>query len=83
MKDNRWYKNKKGDRIWWLENPEKVGEMIFSFDRKTEYNLFRDYPEKLTKQQRRIFERENPYWADFFTGKNKAIKVPDGGQKHG
>jgi len=38
----------------------------FSFDKKEIFNLFRDYPYKLTQEQKDIFNAENPYWADFF-----------------
>ena len=31
---NNWYKNKPTDKIWWLDNPNKVGEWVFSFDKK-------------------------------------------------
>lgn len=37
-----------------------------SFDKKTIFNIFADYPHKLTKEQKEIFDKENPYWADFF-----------------
>ena len=40
--------------------------MGFTFDGKTVYNLFRDYPGKLTKEQKALFDAENPYWADYF-----------------
>lgn len=64
----KWYKEKKSDKIWWLDNgDEVVGEHIFSFDKKTEYNLFSDFPYKLTPDQVRIFIGENAFWANFFS----------------
>lgn len=45
---------------------ETVGEFLFSFDQETVFNLFRDYPDKLTAEQKEQFDAENPYWADFF-----------------
>ena len=64
---NNWYKNEPTDKIWWLDNAsEKVGEWIFSFDKKETFNMFADYPHKLTEEQKKIFDEENPYWADFF-----------------
>ena len=50
----------------WLDNPEKIGEMNFTFDGKKIFNLFRDYPYKLTQEQKALFDKENPFWADFF-----------------
>ena len=67
MQSDKWYKNEPTDKIWWLDNTdEKVGEWIFSFDKKTTYNMFADYPHNLTKEQKEIFDKENPYWANFF-----------------
>lgn len=67
MLSDAWYKNEPTDKIWWLDNAgEKVGEWIFSFDKVHRFNMFADYPHKLTPEQREIFDRENPYWADFF-----------------
>ena len=60
------YKNNEADTIWWVENPEKVGEHLFSFDKEKIFNLFQDYPQELTEEQKEIFDKENPYWADFF-----------------
>ncbi len=60
------YKNKETDKIWWVENNDMVGEFLFSFDKKKIFNLFADYPHNLTKEQKEIFDNENPYWADFF-----------------
>ena len=42
------------------------GLWLFSFDREKIYNLFEDYPDKLTAEEVEIFDREQPYWADFF-----------------
>ena len=67
MQSDKLYKNEPTDKIWWLDNTdEKVGEWIFSFDKKTTYNMFADYPHKLTTEQKEICDKENPYWADFF-----------------
>lgn len=64
--EDLWYKNEETDTIWWKDTPDTVGEWIFSFDKKTEFNMFADYPKKLTAKQREIFDRENPHWAEFF-----------------
>lgn len=61
-----WYKNEPNDLIWWKEMPDTIGEFVFSFDREKEFNLFADYPDKLTPEQKVIFDRENPQWRDFF-----------------
>lgn len=60
------YKNNKYDTVWWVDNVEDIGVWLFSFDKKKIYNLFSDYPWKLTKKEREIFDKENPYWRDFF-----------------
>ena len=63
---NNWYKNNDSDVIWWLDTSEYEGRWIFSFDKKTKFNMFADYPYKLTKEQKEIFDKENPFWKDFF-----------------
>lgn len=60
------YKNNPDDKIWWVEDLDTVGQFLFSFDKKTIFNLFADYPHNLSPEQKRIFDEENPYWADFF-----------------
>jgi len=60
------YKNNETDVIYWVYDPETKGEFLFSFDKEQVFNLFEDYPWKLTKEQKRIFDKENQYWADFF-----------------
>lgn len=63
----RFYKENPNDEIWWVENGHECkGEMMFSFDKKTVFNLFQDYPYKLTTEQKALFDKENPYWKDFF-----------------
>lgn len=60
------YKENKNDKIWWIDNLDSKGEHLFSFDKKKIFNLFRDYPHELTPEQKKIFDKENPFWADFF-----------------
>lgn len=67
MQSDRWYKDNSDDKIWWLDNPDEIiGEWIFSFDKKKRFNMFADYPHKLSKEEKEIFDKENPYWAAFF-----------------
>lgn len=58
--------NLKDSRFSWVDNPDVVGELNFTFDGEKVFNLFQDYPYKLTKEQKEILDRENPFWADFF-----------------
>ena len=70
MNEENFYKNNPDDKIWWLEDPDQIGVWLFSFDRKKIFNMFEDYPQKLTSEEKRIFDAENPYWADFFKDRN-------------
>lgn len=63
---NKFYKENSTDSIWWVDTSDQDGVFLFSFDKKKVYNLFADYPHKLTAQEKEIFDKENPYWADFF-----------------
>ena len=65
-KSKNFYRENKTDKVWWVDDPEVRGVWEFSFDRHTIFNLFEDYPWKLTPEQKAIFDRENPYWVDFF-----------------
>ena len=60
------YKNNKNDAVWWVQDLDACGRLLISFDKKKIFNLFEDYPHNLTKEQKEIFDKENPYWADFF-----------------
>jgi len=67
---NNWYKNNDNDKIWWLDNgDEQKGEFIFSFDKNKKYNLFQDYPQNLTSQEKDIFDRENIFWKNYFSNR--------------
>lgn len=64
---NKLFKNNPTDSIWWVDNAVDVkGEWIFTFDKKTFFNMFQDYPHKLSPEQKRLFDKENPFWAEFF-----------------
>jgi hypothetical protein len=64
--DYEFYKKEPTDTIYWVDETERKGLFLFSFDKQTVFNLFADYPHKLTPSQRAIFDEENPYWANFF-----------------
>ena len=62
------YKKNETDLVWWVQSKERrFGEHLFSFDKKKIFNLFRDYPHKLTKEEKEIFDKENSYWKEFFS----------------
>lgn len=65
------YKENPGDKVWWLDNYDVVGEYLFSFDKQKLYNLFADYPQKLSVREWLVFNAENEYWADFFRDRNE------------
>ena len=60
------YKDSEESKVWWIDKIGVIGEFLFSFDKKKIYNLFLDYPHNMTEEEVRIFDRENPYWRDFF-----------------
>ena len=55
--------------VWWLDNKDAEDKYVFSFDKKTKYNIYKDYPFALTTEQKAIFDRENPKWRDFLKEK--------------
>ena len=63
-------KNNPTDLIWWVDNPDVIGEHLFSFDKQNVFNLFSDYPHKLTKDQKALFDKETPCWANFFADRD-------------
>ena len=65
------YKQNKNDKIWWIDDLDSVGKYMFSFDKIKIFNLFADYPYNLTPEEKEIFDKENPYWKDFFKERTK------------
>ena len=62
------YKNKLSDKIWWVDVNDQVGLHLFTFDKQKYYSIFPDY-QSLSTEKKKIFDEENPYWADFFKSK--------------
>jgi hypothetical protein len=75
VKKPKFYKNKQSDKIWWVDNlGETVGEFLFSFDKKKIYNMFQDYPHAMTPEEVEIFDKENPFWKEFFADRKEATE---------
>ena len=69
--DGMFYRNKPTDKVWWLEELDEegyplIGPISFSIDKKKVYNIFQDYPQNLSAEEKAIFDEENPYWVKFF-----------------
>ena len=61
------YKDNADCKIWEVEaedTRECEGPMLFSFDKKTVFNFWTDYPDKLTPEQIAIFKKEKPILAE-------------------
>lgn len=56
----KFYKYYKRNKIWWVDVHEIYGRMLFSFDQRTIFNFFKDYPHNLTLEQKEIFDKECP-----------------------
>ena len=65
------YKQNKGDKTWWVDNRDVIGVFLFTLDKKKAYNLFRDYPDKLSVDEWLTFNAENEYWKNFFKDRNE------------
>ncbi len=65
------YKKKKKSSFYWVDYPGEVGRLEISFDKKNILCLWQDYPWKFTKEQKEIFDKEEPYWAEFFSDRTE------------
>lgn len=77
----RFYKEGKTDKVWWADRRWGLerGPLYISFDKKNIYNLWPDYPWKLTSEEKEIFDKEQPFWANYFSGRNKKDNSPSVG----
>ena len=67
----RFYKKKENDKIWSVEEIGYIGKLLYSFYKKNIYNLWTDYPHNFTKEEKELFDKENPYWKEFFSGRDQ------------
>ena len=63
----KFYKRHETDKDWQVKYVDYVGLKAVSFDKKKILFLFEDYPKKFTKEEKELFDKENPFWADFFS----------------
>ena len=69
MELSDFYHNKKGDKIWWVNEIDGIGKFLFSFDKKKIYSVFEDYPHKMTKEEKELFDKENPELSELLIGR--------------
>ena len=70
-----WQKKNEGDTVEWASNTGRVGVFLFRVGPGGKvYNLFEDYPQKLTADELATFNRENPFWVEFFADRLAAMK---------
>lgn len=54
------YRKHKSDKMWKVRYPELIGPLAVTFDKKHILNLWRDYPQNFTQEQRDILWEEWP-----------------------
>lgn len=59
------------NKVWEVYEQGVIGKLLFSFDKKKIYNLWEDYPHNFTKEEKDIFDKEYPFWAEFFKSRSK------------
>lgn len=62
MDETKLYKIFPDNKIYWV-NTETKGDLIFTFDKKEFFNFYKDYPHKLTPEQKELFDKEEPLLA--------------------
>lgn len=68
--EKNFYKDNPDFAIWRYSEYAEEGPWYFSFDKKKIYNLFAGDYDKLTDSEKEIFDKEYPFWAEFFEQKN-------------
>ena len=64
-------KDDKNGKIYHVTRYDKdgtyyLGQFLISFDQETILDIHKDYPHNFTEEQRKIFKKEMPFWANFF-----------------
>lgn len=59
------HKERPTDRTTWVTIVGRETAIAFTFDKKKLYFLYRDY-HLLSPEEKEIFDKENPYWANYF-----------------
>ena len=62
------YKTNESDKIWRVHYVGCCGLHAVSFDKKKILFLFGDYPKNFTKEEKALFDKENPYWKNLLGG---------------
>lgn len=64
-KEYELFKKEKTDTIFWVRGGNlRYGQHVFTFDKEHFFDFFADYPEKLTSEQKKIFDKECPELAE-------------------
>ena len=71
--EGHFYKMHPDDKVFWYDDGS-VGTLAISFDGKKIINLFSGYPWQLTKEEKELFDKENPYWANALKDRKKVKK---------
>lgn len=61
------FKEKPKNKIWRVYFIDEIGRPAVSFDKKKILSLFADYPNNFTPEEKKLFDKEFPFWADFFS----------------
>lgn len=76
VKDKERYifsKENSDSKIWEVFDRKYIGRNLFSFDKKIIYNFFEDYPQNFTPEQKELFDKEFPFWKNFYEGKSTEV----------
>lgn len=70
LEDGHFYKENPKDKTYWYNfHDGDIGTYVFSFDKKKVYYLFQDYPDNMTPEEVALFDKENPFWAEFLSSR--------------
>lgn len=62
------YKVNEDDKIWWVDYIGQIGLEAVSFDKRKILFIFGDYPKNFTKEEKELFDKENPDWKELLGG---------------